>query len=129
MSWSDSWILRCRAVALHRHRHVERRQAAGEFRRTRARRAFALQIRLVDVLGIAARWLFAEPASGGVRGVVRALGDRAQPVPDRTARWRPHLVFGARHTIDLRDVRDAGRRRDAVVLLTELDRLDRPDDR
>ena len=66
-------------------------------RRTcRARRAAALQVRVVAVLGHAARRLLAEHASDGVCGLVRAAGDGAEPVSDRPARRRTHLLRGAR---------------------------------
>ena len=47
-------------------------------------------------LGRRAEGLRAEPAPDGVCGLVRAAGDGAEPVSDRTARWRPHRLRRAR---------------------------------
>ena len=48
------------------------------------------------IWGTHAGRLFAEPAPDGVRGLVRPARHGAEPVSDRPARRRPHLLRGAR---------------------------------
>ena len=54
----------------------------------RARRTAALPDRVVAGLGQSAGRHVDQHAPDGVRVVVRPAGDRAEPVSDRTARWR-----------------------------------------
>src|SRR5205823_4639314 len=124
--WTNRRFRRCGAGALYRYCDVTRRPGAAKLHRSRARRAAALQRRVVASVGGSARWLLAEPASDCVRGLVRTARDRTQSVPHRTTRRRAHLVRGARTEVYVRDICDAGRGGRARVFFNQLDRVDRP---
>ena len=82
------------------------------------------------MFGHAAGRLLAQHAPDGVRGVVRPARDGAEPVPDRPARWRPHLLRRARPRGRPR-CRSSRQSRPSVLTfcLVELDGVDRPDAR
>ena len=76
---------------------VARRQPAAE-RSPATRSASRCSSRSPSwlLVGHAAGRLFGEHSSDGIRGMVRHARDGAEPVPDRPARRRPHLVCGPR---------------------------------